>query len=100
MVKTLGKQSVHISPFVDTAARLMISLIGALFLLVPMVLMSLLPEPSQAKLSLVVTVVFVLFFAAAISLSTRASNQEVLAATAGYAAVLVVFVGSSFQGPS
>lgn len=40
-------------------------------------------------------VLFVLLFAIILALTTTASNQELAAATAAYAAVLVVFVGSN-----
>jgi hypothetical protein len=48
---------------------------------------------------LIITSVFTVVFSLGIALASRASNQEVLAATAAYAAVLVVFVGTSSPGP-
>jgi hypothetical protein len=65
----------------------------------------------SVHVNLIVTSVFVMFFGLIISLGSDASNQEILAATAGkldgheesahiagYAAVLVVFIGTSGLG--
>ena len=49
-----------------------------------------------ARLSTVCCCVIVFSFL--IGLTTKASNQEVLGATAAYTAVLVVFVGTSNPG--
>jgi hypothetical protein len=51
-------------------------------------------DQSRTK-SLITTSVAVLLFAAFLALGIKASNQDTLAATATYAAVLVVFVGAS-----
>jgi uncharacterized membrane protein len=40
-------------------------------------------------------VLWVLFFSFAIAASSKATNQELLLATAAYAAVLVVFIGKT-----
>jgi hypothetical protein len=45
--------------------------------------------------TLVTIVLFVLVFAICLSITSKASNQELLAATAAYAAVLAVFVGNA-----
>lgn len=68
----------------------------------------------SVNVNLIVTSVFVLFFGLILALGSKASNQEILAATAGkchaisrylglphltgYAAVLVVFIGTSGVG--
>lgn len=51
-------------------------------------------HPSLTK-SLVTTSVAELLFSGAVSIVFKASNAETLAITATYAAVLVVFVGTS-----
>lgn len=81
-----------VSPFVDKLARFIIAFAGGASLVVPMLIMTL----HQTKTNSLVTVsIAVTLFAAAMSLVIRASNSETLAATATYAAVLVVFVGTS-----
>jgi hypothetical protein len=82
----------YISPSVDNFARILFALIGGIFLLAPMVAMAYI---TSTKYLLVTTVLFVLIFAVILALSSKASNQELVAATAAYAAVLVVFVGNN-----
>ena len=80
------------SPFVDTLARFIVAITGGLSLVIPMLVMRLgetLPK------SLTTVSVAVILFSALTSLMFKASNVETLAATAAYAAVLVVFVGTS-----
>ena len=83
------------SPFVDRMARFIVALLGGASLVVPMLIMSL--RYSRTK-SLVTTSVAVILFAAAVSLGFRIDNKDTVTATATYAAVLVVFVGSSAPG--
>lgn len=52
------------------------------------------PHPS-AQLALLTG--FIVLFGAMLNFTTTASRDQVLAATAAYTAVLVVFVGSSFR---
>ena len=78
----------------ETRARtinILCALLGGLALIVPMVIMTLLPSRTSV---LVVTCAFVLAFALVIALLSSLRPNEVLAVTAGYAAVLVVFVGA------
>jgi VIT1/CCC1 family predicted Fe2+/Mn2+ transporter len=79
-----------ISSRTDFFAQLFISVVAALFLLVPMVVLSYIQ--SKAFL-LMTTCLFVLAFVVGLSAASKASNQEIVAATAAYGAVLVVFVG-------
>jgi hypothetical protein len=80
------------SRFVDSIARLILAFAAGASLVVPVVIMSL--NKSVPK-SLITTSVAVLIFAVALAFGVKASNTETLAATATYAAVLVVFVGTS-----
>ncbi|KAK0260356.1 hypothetical protein LTR91_009420 [Friedmanniomyces endolithicus] len=82
-----------ISPSVDRVTRFIIAFAGGAALVVPMLVMSL-PSAHKTK-SLITVSVAVTLFAATMSLAVRASNSETLVATATYAAVLVVFVGTS-----
>lgn len=82
----------YISPVIDSVARVIFALLGGAFLLAPMVALSYCAE----KLYLIIiTVLFTLIVAVLLGLISRASNQELLAATAAYAAVLAVFVGNA-----
>ncbi|KXX73044.1 hypothetical protein MMYC01_210089 [Madurella mycetomatis] len=83
----------QISPTVDKLARLVVAIAGGAFLLAPMYGLTFM----QTQRDRLITVgVFVVFFAVVVALASKATNQEVVGATAAYAAVLVVFVG---QGP-
>jgi hypothetical protein len=82
-------------------ARFGIAMLGGAILLVPIVVLSLVTE---FKFQLLITVLFVLFFSWLLPLSSVGSNptnQELLGATAVYAAVLIVFLaGNVPYGPS
>ncbi len=82
-----------ISPFVDKLTRFIFALAGGAALVVPMLIMSL-PSTNQTK-SLVTVSVAVTLFALLLSTVIRAGNVDTLVATATYAAVLIVFVGTS-----
>ncbi|KAL6876969.1 hypothetical protein J3F83DRAFT_727670 [Trichoderma novae-zelandiae] len=92
-----GKPPRSVSPFVDRLARFIISFIGPVFLVAPMIIMTL--DPSQTK-SLVTVSVAVIIFSLLLSFGVRVSNVDTLVSTATYAAVLVVFVGTSTGGGS
>lgn len=83
----------EVSPFVDRLARFFVAFAGGTALVAPMLVMRL-PDVSLTK-SLVTVSVAVLLFAAALSIGLRASNTETMVSTATYAAVLVVFVGTT-----
>ncbi|RTE79503.1 hypothetical protein BHE90_005982 [Fusarium euwallaceae] len=87
-----GRPPEKYSPLVDSLARFIMAIGCGAALIVPMVIMSL--DPSRNK-SLITVSVCVLLFALFLSSGIGAKNTEVLAATATYAAVLVVFVGTS-----
>ncbi|KAF2122645.1 hypothetical protein BDV96DRAFT_593160 [Lophiotrema nucula] len=99
IVEAFQSEAFHISPATDRLARLIIGFVGCVFLLVPMTAMIFLPIHNIKVSSFIVTVVAVVLFAATMSLGTGASNQELLAATAAYTAVLVVFLGSAVTPP-
>lgn len=82
----------EVNALVDRAVRFVVAISGGLFLVVPMIVMAL--KPSQTK-SLVTVSAFVLLFAFILSFGVRVTNLETLVSTATYAAVLVVFVGTS-----
>jgi hypothetical protein len=88
----------EISPAVDRLARIGMSIIGGVLLLAPMIVLSFLVK--SRTWSLVATSLFVVAFALILALSTHATNQELVASTAAYSAVLVVFVGVAQPGSS
>jgi len=92
-----GRPPKEISAFVDRLTRFVISVTAGAFLIAPMVAMTV--RNSQLK-SLVTVCVAVFLFALALAFGVRTSNAETLVATATYAAVLVVFVGTSSSGSS
>lgn len=77
-------------------ATFVIALIGGVSLVVPMVALIYI---SSMTMKIVAISVSILAFAAMLAVFTKAKNQELLAATAAYAAVLVVFVGSPSSLP-
>jgi hypothetical protein len=81
-----------ISPFVDKLARFIIAFVAGMSLVVPMLIMAV--HTASLK-TILVTSIAVFLFAILLALATEASNTETFAATAGYAAVLVIFVGAS-----
>jgi len=87
-----GRPPESISPFVDRLSRFLIAFTGGAALVVPMLIMTI--QKSVTK-SLITVSVAVLLIAVVVSLGIRASNMETVLATATYAAVLVVFVGTS-----
>ena len=90
-----GKEPKYVSKFVDRSVRLLVALIGGLFLVAPMIVMTI--NASQNK-SLITVSVAVVLFALSLSFGVKVSNVETLVSTATYAAVLVVFVGTSTGG--
>ncbi|KAF3763808.1 hypothetical protein M406DRAFT_75044 [Cryphonectria parasitica EP155] len=75
--------------------RVFWAVIGGAFLVIPMLIMVLIPT---LKTSLITTCVGVIFFGLIIScFPGLVSTKDVMSVTAAYAAVLVVFVGTSVQ---
>lgn len=88
-----GQPPHEVSPFVDVLARFLVAFLGGALLVVPMLVMRL-PNVNVVK-SLCTVSLSVLIFAGALSVFFKAKNTDTLIATATYAAVLVVFVGTS-----
>lgn len=87
-----GKMPLLVSRFVDRLVRFIIAMTGGIFLVTPVLIMAL--NPSQTK-SLSTVSIAVILFSLILSFAIRVSNVETLMATATYAAVLVVFVGTT-----
>jgi hypothetical protein len=83
----------HISPIIDAMARYTIALISGLLLLLPIIALSYIPTKGYRLLA---TCLSVILFAIVMPFTaSKASNQELVVATAGYTAVLVVFLGQT-----
>lgn len=88
-----NKTPEDVSPTVDVIARLIISIAAGTALIAPVVIMEL--GTKTVNKSLITTSVAVVVFAIALAFGVKASNTETLVSTATYAAVLVVFIGTS-----
>lgn len=78
---------------IDKIGQITFAVIGALALLVPLVILTFVKGVCYRLLIIVVSVLVV--EVGLLSIFSEASNQDLLAASAAYTAVLVVFVGSS-----
>lgn len=87
-----GEPPLKLSTLLDSFLRFAVSFLGGAFVVIPMLIMSF--DGSEAK-SLIVVSSAVTIFGLVVSLGIRVSSIETLVATATYAAVLVVFVGST-----
>jgi VIT1/CCC1 family predicted Fe2+/Mn2+ transporter len=81
--------SIGISAAADKLAGFLVAFVGGAFLLAPMCELT---YVHSQKYQVISVVLWVLFFSMAVAATSRAKNQELLAATAVYAAVLVVFI--------
>lgn len=82
----------HVSRAIDTLATFVVAFLGGIFLLAPMFALT---YVRVQKYQLIIVVLFVLVFAFAIAASSKATNQEMLGATAAYAAVLVILINQN-----
>jgi predicted secreted protein len=87
-----GKHPEIYSASVHFIAKFLMAFLVGTALIVPMIIMVF--NPSRTK-SLITTSVSVLLVAAFCALGITATNEQTIAATATYTAVLVVFVGTS-----
>jgi hypothetical protein len=87
-----GKSPKEVSAFVDRLCRFMTATVGGIFLIGPVLIMA--NDPSTKK-SLITISASVLLFIAVLTFGIRVTTIEALVSTATYAAVLVVFLGSS-----
>jgi hypothetical protein len=79
----------------DFPRRLLAAIVAGGSLIVPMLIMSI---HSSLRKSLIVSSCFVLVFALGAAWKSAMKPEDVLAATAAYTAVLVVFVGVNTSG--
>lgn len=85
----------HISPAVDFLARIIMCLFGGVSLVGPIIVLVFVKD--SQTLTLILTAVFVLIVALFLPVVCRPStpNETLLAATAAYTAVLVVFIANA-----
>lgn len=76
----------------DIITRFLIALIAGAFLVTPLAILS---HQSTSEAHLVTISVFVVLFSLLVSLLTRATNEEMMVASAAYAAVLSVFLSNN-----
>lgn len=87
-----GGYEAYLRGAIDIFARQVIALAGGLILIIPIIMMTFL---TKHHARLIIVCCFVVLFAFLIGIFTTATNQEVLAATAVYTAVLAVFITAS-----
>ncbi|KAL8895641.1 MAG: hypothetical protein Q9192_003525 [Flavoplaca navasiana] len=83
---------------VDVLARLILTVVAVVLLMVPTAVLFLVQEHGILKIMLIM--IFTMLFSAALSVFTKAKRHEMFAATAAYCAVLVVFLGNLGPSPS
>jgi hypothetical protein len=80
------------SEVVNIISRLIIAVLGSAAMLAPILIMT---DLHKQKSRVITVSVSVLIFGLVLSFGSRPSNQEILAASAAYTAVLVVYVGTA-----
>ena len=75
----------------EILTRFLVALLAGTFLILPLVVLS---HQQNDQAHLVTVSMFILTFSLLISLLSKASNEQIMAASAGYAAVLVVFLSN------
>ena len=76
----------------ECMSRFVVAILAGAFLVIPLIIMS---YQSRNETHLITVSVFIVVFSLLVSLVSRASNEQTMAASAGYAAVLVVFLSNS-----
>lgn len=87
-----NKSNQNTALIAESLTRFLVALLASAFLIVPLILLSL---QSTNKAHLITVSMFIVIFTFLVSLLSKASNSETMAAAAAYAAVLVVFVSNS-----
>lgn len=79
--------------------RFAFAMLGGLALIVPVLIIVVQTTPVPVK-ALVVISISILSFALSVAMFSKAAPENLLAATAAYAAVLVVFIGNTNNSPT
>lgn len=88
----LKKSHQNTALIAEFVTRFLVALVASAFLIVPLIILS---SQSSKNAHLTTVSVFIVIFAFLVSLLSKASNSETMAAAAAYAAVLVVFLSNS-----
>ena len=76
----------------EVLTRFLVALLAGAFLVIPLIVLS---HQSSNRTHLITISVCIVIFSLLVSLLSKASNEQTMAAAAGYAAVLVVFLSNS-----
>ena len=76
----------------EIITRFLVAILAGSFLVIPMIALS---HQSSNETHLITVSICIVIFSLLVSLVSRASNEQTMAASAGYAAVLVVFLSNT-----
>ena len=76
----------------EIITRFVVALLAGAFLVIPLILLS---NQSSSQTHLITVSTCIVIFSLLVSLASKASNEQIMGASAGYAAVLVVFLSNS-----
>ena len=79
----------------EIMTRFLVALLAGAFLVIPLVILSC---QSSGRAHLITVSICIVVFSLLVSLVSRTSNEQIMVASAGYAAVLVVFLSNSPNG--
>ena len=91
----LKKSYQNTAHLAEMITRFLVALLAGAFLVIPLVVLS---YQSSSQTHLITVSICIVIFSLLVSLVSRASNEQTMVASAGYAAVLVVFLSSSPNG--
>ena len=92
----LKKSYQNTAHLAEITTRFLVALLAGAFLVIPLVVLS---HQSSSKTHLITVSICIVTFSLLVSLLSKASNEQTMVASAGYAAVLVVFLSNSPSGP-
>ena len=76
----------------ELITRFVVAILAGAFLVIPLIILS---HQSSSNTHLITVSVCIVVFSFIVSLASKASNEQTMAASAGYAAVLVVFIANT-----
>ena len=91
----LKKSYQNTARLAEIITRFLVALLAGAFLVIPLVVLS---YQASSQTHLITISVCIVVFSLLVSLVSRASNEQIMVASAGYAAVLVVFLSNSPNG--
>ncbi|RDA94041.1 hypothetical protein CP533_5304 [Ophiocordyceps camponoti-saundersi (nom. inval.)] len=86
-----GWSSQNTALIADASSRVIVALVTAIFLTLPLVVLS---HESRTSVQMIIISVCVVAFACFVSVALRASNLEMMIVAAGYAAIIAVFISN------